>query len=98
MPIDGELNSKLMYSSDGENFTELKEVNGRDISITIEPSPLDDYKSVVRGGEMTFSCSINPVELMGIILGKLESIRYYQSIKSNNWLKMHGLPMRRKSR
>ena len=25
-------------------------------------------------------------------------IRYYQKTKSNNWLKMHGYPMRRKHR
>lgn len=86
-----------MFSSDGENFTELKEVNGLDINRIVEPSPQDDLK-VWMGGEMTFSHKLNPLELMGIIIGEQELIRYCQTVKSNNWLKMHGLPMRRKKR
>jgi len=92
------LDIKLMFSSDGEKFTELKELNGLNTNRIVEPPPQDDLKSIGMGGKMTFSHKLNPLELMGIIIGKQELIRYCQSVKSNNWLKIHGLPMRRKKR
>lgn len=86
-------NIKLGIMVNG-NFQDIKEVQ----EITLVDTEInEELIHIFQPQSMTFTSNISPLELMEIILDKASLTRYYQSHKSNNWLKMHGIPMRRKS-
>lgn len=85
--------AKLMFSMDGKSFQDVPEIN--ELSMEVQEDDRQPLTYTLKGGEMTFSCKISPLTLLGIFMGQATLIRYCQSIKSNNWLKLHGLPMRR---
>ncbi len=91
--------AKLMYSIDGKEFRELIEIPS--LSDTVEQAdiPIDmDWFRHPQEMTMSFTSKISQFTLWSIFMDKATLIKYCQSIQSNNWLRRHGLPMRRRLR
>lgn len=85
-------NVKLSIMADG-NFQDIREIQEMSM-VDIETG--EKLMHILQPQTMTFTSDISPLELMGIIFDKASLTRYCQSYKSNNWLKMHGFPTRRR--
>jgi cell division inhibitor SulA len=82
--------AKLMYSIDGKEFRELGEIPEVTISHDIPNGDIDDFG--LHSSTMSASLTIK--------LSKKQSRRLMEALFprefTNNWLRRHGLPMRRK--
>ena len=87
--------AKLMYSIDGKEFRELSEMPDL---VTLAKDLEVDVERLIRPCYGSFECNISQLDLMRIFMDEVTLIRYCQATKSNNWLRRHGLPMRRRAR
>ena len=95
MPLNGETlewDGELFVSADGITFEPLGEIS----EVKLDPVEAEPDTGILQsmdlGGEMTFECEC-PHILMIALLWACLSLQI-----PNNWLKMHGLPMRRKEK
>lgn len=86
-------NTKLMYSIDGKEFKEISEIPN--LATAAEETDCENIEWLRHPQELTFACDINPLQLLGIFLDE-PTLKMYARTLTNNWLRRHGLPMRRK--
>ena len=87
--------AKLMYSIDGKEFMEVSEIT--DLATSSEEADITKVEWFRHPQELTFTCDINPLQLLGIFLDE-PTLKMYARTLTNNWRRRHGLPMRRKHR
>lgn len=85
---------KLMYSLDGKKFKPLESI--LDLPDELETFTLDDQEAFnetmkVLNRQHTVTIRIDNSHLL------TSKILYVLAGKSNNWLRRHGIPMRRKA-
>lgn len=99
---------KLMYSIDGNGFREIKPPKLEVTNLYDEPDIINKFCEAELRAEQAISINFN-IPNKGLfflaIIGiepTTENIYQYryilQKISPNNWLKRHGLPMRRRGR
>ena len=92
---DKDENTKIGIMVDGE-FQEIKEIPS--LGEEAERNyPEDGVEWFLHPQEMTFECNVSPLQLLGVLLDRQTLISYCRSVKSNNWLRRHGMPMRRRA-
>jgi hypothetical protein len=84
----------LMYSIDGNEFREISEIP--DLATVAEETNCNNIDLFRHPRELILTGSISTLHLLGIFLDEASFRQYSQSTKSNNWLRRHGLPMRRR--
>jgi len=104
MPTKSE--SKLMFSIDGSEFREIKPPTLEVTNLYDEPDIINKFCEAELRAEQAISINYNIpnkglffLAIMGIepIAENIYQYRYIlQKISPNNWLRRHGLPMRRK--
>jgi hypothetical protein len=86
---------KLVYSIDGKELREISEIPDL---VTLADDLEVDVDRLIQPSYGSFEFNISSLALMRIFMDEATLIRYCQTIKSNDWLKRHGLPMRRRGK
>ena len=95
MPLNGETwewDGKLFVSLDGITFEPLGKISEVKLDPVEAEPDAGSLQSMDLGGEMTFECEYPRIQVKALLWACLGLPI------PNNWLKMHGYPMRRKTR
>lgn len=93
------ISNNLLFKDENGNstlFKQLEVVNIGDMDNQgmIEASPLDDMELEINLKDITPEDRLTPEDLFLILFCGCD----IEKVKQNNWRKMHGIPMRRKTK
>lgn len=87
--LDTQIGDVWISADNGETFEKLGRINN--VDITSESEKYEDSiicSEIIKEYNTTFTCNIPTY---------FTTKAFLRAIMSNNWLKMHGIPMRRKN-